>query len=1178
MSAWSMDCVAPAGEAIDTVHLTKLRLSGFKSFVDPAELVIEPGITGVVGPNGCGKSNLVEALRWVMGESSAKRMRGADMDDVIFGGTADRPSRNIAEVTVDIDNRLRTAPPAFNNDESLTISRRIQRGSGSDFRINGRPVRARDVQTLFQDNGAGAGSPSLVGQGQVAGLINARAADRRLLLEEAAGITGLHGRRHEAELRLKAAENNLARLDDVIGAMESQLAGLKKQARQATRYRNLSDRIRRTEARALRLRWERALAGATAADTALEAAEAEVARRAESAAAAAGEQADAAAALPDLRRAEAEAGAALQRLIRARDDLLAEERRIASARHEAEGRLAQAEADIGRERALAEDAQAARDRLAVERDRLESAGDGEAESIAEAEAGLASATDAVAAAEAEATRIAQRIAAEEARDAALGQRLQAVAARLQAIADRQTQAERERDGLAAEVPPADRIDAAGRDVASAERAAAEAQAAAEAAEADRQAAEAELAAARERAQDADAALARLAAEADGLRSVLDTGGREDFPPLLDRIAVAAGYEAALGAAFGEELAIPLDDRAPAFWRSPAGSTAGDPPLPDGAEPLAPRVEAPDMLDRRLGQIGLVADRATGDALAARLAPGQQLVSRDGGQWRWDGYCVAGEAPNAASARLRHRNRLADLEAGIAAARTARAVAGEAVEASGRAAETARERDRASRRAVQQRQAELTRARNEQARLEREAELVASRLAAAEQTAARAAEDRRAAEVERAELEAERAALPDLRDLRAEADRARAVLTERRGEAGACRNALDRRRREAAARRQRLEQIVGETSGWADRVGRAEGRLAELSERADAARARLADLDAAPGTIAGELAAVRDRIAAAEAAHREATDAAAAGQARQTEADRAARAAEAASSAAREDRVRAEASVEAATTAVAGVRDRIVERLACRPEGLAALAGPDGEDGGEDIAEAEARLDKLVRERESLGAINLRAEEEAAELDRQVAGMIAEREDLTAAIGRLRQAIASLNREARERLLGSFDTVDRHFQSLFGRLFAGGRAYLKLSDEEDPLNAGLEVYACPPGKRLQHLSLLSGGEQALAAIALLFAVFLTKPAPICVLDEVDAALDDANVDRFCTLLEHLAGGGRTRFLVITHHRMTMARVDRLFGVTMPERGVSQLVSVDLEAAVALRDRQRTAAMA
>ncbi|MEX0758777.1 MAG: chromosome partitioning protein ParA, partial [Tistlia sp.] len=269
-------------------------------------------------------------------------------------------------------------------------------------------------------------------------------------------------------------------------------------------------------------------------------------------------------------------------------------------------------------------------------------------------------------------------------------------------------------------------------------------------------------------------------------------------------------------------------------------------------------------------------------------------------------------------------------------------------------------------------------------------------------------------------------------------------------------------------------------------------------------------------------------------------------------------------------VRAEGGVAQAGQALESLASRVAERLECRLEGLLALAEllPD-----QDLparAEVEGRVQRLVREREAIGPVNLRAETEAREIGERIDGLTAEREDLTAAISRLRQAIASLNREGRERLLAAFELVNQHFAVLFERLFGGGRAHLALTESEDPLDAGLEIMASPPGKKLQVLSLLSGGEQTLTAIALLFAVFLTNPAPVCVLDEVDAPLDDANVDRFCSLVEELAHSLSTRFLVITHHRLTMARMDRLFGVTMAERGISQLVSVDLERAAALRE--------
>src|SRR5580658_9202632 len=338
------------------MKLTRLRLIGFKSFVEPTDFEIEPGLTGVVGPNGCGKSNLVEAVRWVMGEASYKAMRASEMDDVIFSGNTDRPARNHAEVAVTIDNADRTAPAAFNEFEALEVTRRIVREHGSTFRVNGREARARDVAMLFADASTGSRSPALVHQGRIGEIIQARPDQRRRVLEEAAGISGLHARRHEAELRLKAAEQNLARAEDVIGQLAGQVAALKTQARQAVRYRNISGQVRRTEALLFHLRWVFFFNDAGTTERTKGEALRLVAARTSEQATASTRQANAASALPGLRETEAKAAAALQRLVIARDGLEREEQRAKERIGELGGRLAQFAADLERERALAGDA------------------------------------------------------------------------------------------------------------------------------------------------------------------------------------------------------------------------------------------------------------------------------------------------------------------------------------------------------------------------------------------------------------------------------------------------------------------------------------------------------------------------------------------------------------------------------------------------------------------------------------------------------------------------------------------------------------------------------------------------------------------------------------------------------------------------------------------------------
>jgi chromosome segregation protein len=1150
------------------VHFTKLRLSGFKSFVDPTELLIEPGVTGIVGPNGCGKSNLVEALRWVMGETSAKRMRGGEMDDVIFGGSANRPARNIAEVCLWLDNAARQVPAPFNEHEELEVVRRIERGAGSIYRVNGREARARDVQLLFADAATGAHSTALVSQGRVGAIINAKPTDRRALLEEAAGITGLHSRRHEAELRLRAAETNLSRLDDVIVTLESQFQALKKQARQATRYRNLNEHIRRADATLLHLQWLEAAERLAAAGAALQAAEAAVAERTGVAASAATRQAEAAAAMPALRQAEAAAAAELQRLTLARHALEQEEQRIAAAQRDAAQRLSQIDGDAVREGARATDAAEADQRLAAEEAELAAATAAEAGAADEAAAAVAAATADVGAGEEQLAAETHALAAAEARRAALMRRLGELQARLERLGRRLAETEAEHGRLAAAAADDASLALAQAATSAAEQAFAAAEAAAAEAEQARLAASAAEGAAREALQEAQSRHDRLAAEAGALAALFADSSADLWPPLIDALSVDPGYEAALGAALGDDLTASADAGAPVHWTQPPDDPA-PPALPAGAEPLAFHVRGAPALARRLAQIGVVADEAAGRAAVPLLAQGQRLVTREGALWRWDGLVARPETPTAAATRLRQRNRLNQLRAEIATLAPELAASRDAHAERRQAATAAAAADAERRRTMQAAFAALTRAREQQAAAAQRAAAANQRLTALADQLAALDGDRGEAAAELAAAEAEQATLPDLAAARERVAARRSQLAEERTRLIECRGRHDRLQREAEARARRLAAIAGERRSWSGRAEAARHQLAALEERRQAVLAELAQLAERPAAIAAQRESLLGALERATLARRDAADRLAAGETELTAADRALKAAEAAMAAAREDRVRAESQVAQADAARDMLVERIREHLDCAPDALPGLAELDPGLELPDRAALEARLQKLLREREAIGPVNLRAEAEAAELETQITGLQTERADLVAAIGRLRQGIASLNREARERLLAAFEIVNGHFEQLFTRLFGGGRAHLKLTEAEDPLEAGLEIMASPPGKRLQVMSLLSGGEQALTALSLLFAVFLTNPAPICVLDEVDAPLDDANVDRFCSLVEELAHSTATRFLVITHHRMTMARMDRLFGVTMAERGISQLVSVDLQRAVELR---------
>ncbi len=1151
------------------VTFTKLRLAGFKTFVEPSDFRIEPGLTGVVGPNGCGKSNLVEALRWVMGENSYKSMRASGMDDVIFSGSGRRPGRNSAEVTLTLDNTARTVSAPFADSDILEVTRRIERESGSVYKINGRDVRARDVQLLFADASTGSRSPSMVRQGQIGELISAKPTARRAILEEAAGISGLHSRRNEAEIRLRAASTNLDRVEDVLTEFETRLEGLKRQARQASRYRNLSAEIRQAEATISHLRRLEALARLAEAARELDEAASALAERAEAQARAARDQALAAHELPSLRQREAEAAAALQRLKLAAAEIDAEERRVHERLAELDRRLRQLAEDRFREENLGADMSEALARLTEEEEELAAQNDDVAAVMADTEDRLAEAEEVMASAETALSALQGRAAEVVARRQGLERSRREAIERL-TQARRQAEATgRERGELAAATADGSALEAA--------RAAAEDLAMAVVEDEERIAsAEETLVAARAATEEARGGLAererdlsRLEAEAKTLAKLLDVAVGSLWPPIVDRMTVAAGYEAALAAALGDDLEVSSDEGAPIHWRDP-GPGSGDPVLPKGVEPLSAHIKAPTVLARRLAQIGVVADRQEGARLRIALSPGQRLVTRDGDLWRWDGLTVTSEAQTATAKRLAGRNRLAEVEGQMEEARAAVAALRLEHEASKRREVEADQAARAARERLKLTARSEAEARDRVTRLAHEAEKAEQRLAQLDETLARLDGEIQEAEARAEEAEAAVWELPDTAALEAEIVVSQGRVSQARTRVGELVAARQGLAREVEMRARRLEAIGRERSGWAQRASAAERQLAVLAERQVEAEAERDELMERPADLEDARRRLFGSIEVAEAARAAAADALALGERAVGDADRTARTALETFSSAREAKGRAEERVAAALERKQDIEEAIVEAFEVHPDRLPVLA--DLAEGAPlpDEGATERRLDRLRQERERLGAVNLMADDEARDVESRRDGLLAERDDLIEAIRKLRTGIQNLNREARERLMGAFETVNGHFRALFTHLFGGGEAELQFIESEDPLEAGLEIMARPPGKKPSTMTLLSGGEQALTALALIFAVFLTNPAPICVLDEVDAPLDDANVERYCDLLDRMAASTDTRFVVITHNPITMARMSRLYGVTMAERGVSQLVSVDLQRAERILD--------
>ncbi len=1129
--------------------IKRLKLSGFKSFVEPAELRIEPGLTGVVGPNGCGKSNLLEAIRWVMGEGSAKSLRGAGMEDVIFAGTSTRPSRDFAEVSILAEH------DADNDDRDVEVVRRIERGAGSAYRINGRDVRAKDVGLLFADAATGAHSPALVSQGRIGAVIAAKPTDRRAMLEEAAGIAGLHVRRKDAEQKLRATETNLGRLDEVLGDMENRAGALRRQARAAERYRKLSEDIRVAEGRMIFARWQEAAAAADKARG--EAAEAETAVNlaADAQRGAAGAQSAAVTTLADLRSAATaardaatEAGHRLATLAAERSAL---DRRIA----DLAAQTRQLTSDRDREGQLALDAASALSRLAEEAKALQAR-----ITVAEMERpGFAGKiTKADAAVRDTEVELAQALAA-QAREQAEARVAEAA---LSSARSRLERAEREARRLADEVaglgeeqPLIDARDEACRQREEAEAVAGTAQTAIETAEAGRLAAVAAQSDAESALASVQAQLSALDSEARALVKAVETTGGTNRA--IDKLRAQAGFERALASALGDDLDAIIGEGGTRSW---AGSAPlpGDPVLPADAQSLADLVQAPEELARRLRQVAVV-EADTGQSLAV----GQRLVTRDGHLRRWDGYISEGQGA-AAAERLERVNRLAELEAALPQARAAveaeQTALAEAKEASlvARDAGEAARRDLAS---AEQRSRDAAR-REDQTGVA--IERLVSRKSEFVERQSRIDAELAEARADATDSEAALSSLPDgsgtgtlVARLQAASETARSNAAHIKAEAATLDRAI-------TSDQERLAASHAEVRGWKARSGEAAERIAEMEKRGRLAEEEALRLADAPAMIAA-------RIIEAEAANGARATAASDAAAAERAAEEALRAQEAqmaelgeALAAARELRAGAVARAENQELRRIEMGRVSGERFECPPPLLPGKAGFEAESVRDPSAES-AQHERLMADRERLGPVNLVAEQELAEIEEQRTTSLAEREELAEAVSRLRGSISSLNREGRTRLLAAFELVNGHFQRLFETLFNGGQAHLALIESDDPLEAGLEIFAQPPGKKLQSLTLLSGGEQALTAVALIFGLFLTNPAPICVLDEVDAPLDDANIERFCDLLEKMTQETNTRYLIVTHNAVTMSRMHRLFGVTMVEQGVSRLVSVDLQAA-------------
>jgi chromosome segregation protein len=1149
------------------IQFKKLRLSGFKSFVDRTELEISTGLTGIVGPNGCGKSNLVEALRWVMGETSAKRMRGGGgMEDVIFNGTDARPARNFAEVSLLLDNSDRSAPAAYNSEEEIEVTRKIEKDKGSLYKVNGKTTRARDVQMLFADTVTGANSPALVSQGRVTAMINAKPQERRLILEESAGVSGLYVRRHEAELRLRAADNNLQRLDDLLGSMEGRLGSLKKQARQAVRYKELSEQIRELERSIAYLEWRNLVNKIEGAKAKFGEAESVVVERTETVTQLTKTQNAQAEELPALRQKEAESAAALQAQKLTLQRIEDQEKAIEDQLNETELQLERLKEDRQHETESEAENSATLERLKEEEKNLQESEVSEQDVLEEKRAIKDRLEKEVQELEREYESFMAKAAESKASRQSVERQIASDESRLSVTQERKEKLEEDLKAAQENFQSDNAHQTLKEEIVALEKEVSSLREQRDAAKESLEVAEKAVEEARSEQQTRERAESEIKTEIKTLETVLQSDEDENFVPVLNDIEADKGFETALSRALGDTLMASTDGEAPMVWIERDFNPSDFPSLPSQAKILEPHVKAPRHLKAALSLIGVVDNIEEGRTAASELKPGQSIVSLDGAYWRWDGLHIKATAADRHAQRLQQTNRLKDLREKLpqeeAQAQTARQTLEQAQSDKSQkqqALETLQTQTREQEQELGSKQTALSELTEQRSGLFAE-------IAKLEESLTNANQDIEDLE---ASLKENRQALEsnDEETINAQneqVDKVREKLTEIRNSLREAVRELDMVQQEQSRRKARLHAIADESVNLQNRIIRSRERLKELETREEQLNEKREELKNAPKTMGSEREELLARIAELEEQRNKDADKLAAVENELSETSRALKEAESVLSDARESRASAQATASAGQEQLDEIVAGINEQFDMSPE---ALITETNLSIGEDqelpaIEPLKEKKEKLVRSRDLIGAVNLRAEQEATELEQEVGGVLDERNDLVQAIEELREGIEKLNVEARERLMTAFDHVNGHFQRLFVQLFGGGKAHLALVESDDPLESGLEIFAQPPGKTLQSLSLLSGGEQTLASIALIFGMFLTNPSPICVLDEIDAPLDDANVDRVCDLLDEISERGETRFLVITHHRLTMARMDRLYGVTMAERGVSQLVSVDL----------------
>ena len=1136
-----------------------VRISGFKSFLEPTEIQMNMGLTGVVGPNGCGKSNIVEAIKWIMGENSARQMRGDGMDDVIFSGTNERPSRNFAEVSIKLDNSEKKAPAIFNHYDEIEITRKIEREKGSVYRVNGKQVRARDIQLIFADNGTGARSSGIVGQGRIAQIIDSNPEDRRVILEEAANIKGLHSRRHEAELKLKGASDNLDRLSDIEQTYKEQLIELEKQGRKAARYRSVGERIRKAEATLFFNLMNNAKKEANDLEIQLKKANENVSQGQIKVAEHIKSQLHLANKIPDLKKDEAEKAATLQTLNITKIKLDEEKSSAQNALQNIINQINLINNDIARESEIKEDAKKSLSNLLTEEKNLKEDSENFSTKITKATDLVKKLRSISDAADDKLSTITSEIYSIKSDKSDLEKRIKNLKQKIEVtqnqLANFNIEDDKNRfkldkekiinlkkliqennqlnDGYKVELEKLEKL-------------------------------ETRLI---EEKNTAVFEFNKVNLEFDSLSTLL---GRDTLNSntLEKTIGNINNLEEAIGSVLGETLLAPIlsDDQSTentTYWRDDF-KTISTASLPESVIPIVTKITKSSILDTALKGVGIVDNKEIAFKLQKELTFGQALTTPSGGLWRWDGFVQPQGVQNSYSERLQQIARLRLLQNKLPSLKEKQSLSEKRLEECFNNIKKYKD-DLANL------QVKLSSLISESNELELQNTKVESKLLSSEALIKELKNTERMSLEELSELEKEFNNSLNLPSLLAEELKVRNNADQSRNELTDAMAAEQRIKSEESFQSRNLIQLGHQKENWKVREEEAKTRLISLEERLKTSQDEKNRLSTLPESFEKKEVELNIKIEEAISNRNIAADQLVKNETSLNDADKQVREAEKVVSTLREEMIKIEALLNLSKAKIQNIEERVFEKLKIKSTELNKFINTKEEDQPiKSIEILEKTLQRLLNERETLGAVNLRAEDEMNEMLNKIEVMSKERVDLEEAIAKLRSGIFELNKEGRQRLKESFEEVNENFKQLFQKLFGGGNAELRLVGNEDPLQAGLEVLASPPGKKMQLLSLLSGGEQALTAISLIFSVFLCNPAPICILDEVDAPLDDTNVGRFCDLLNQIVDETNTYFMVITHHRLTMAKMDRLFGVTMEQKGISKLVSVDLEQASRIRD--------